>query len=120
LKVDAGYDPFIPKMRLFHNRKKCVRWCESHLNETPELIDGAEAQVCWMGNVAVVLMEASDADEVVEYAVLCHEAYHIVSMNLTSIGEEDAGEEIIAYMVQITSMALMEAHREWKEKHECQ
>lgn len=111
--------PFIPEMRLFHNRENCIAWCEKHLSEVPEIKDDAHAQACIVDGIGIVLIEAETDDVMLEYGLLCHEAYHIVCMNLEELGEEEAGEEIMAYMVQITATALMMCHRKWRKKHKC-
>lgn len=118
LKVDCNWFPFTPKeIRLFHSRKKFVDWCNKRFGTTP-ILKGSEAQTVTFGDTAAVLMEASGED-VWECALLCHEAYHVVCGYLEGIGEKSAGEEIVAYMVQCVSGALMDAHMRWKEKR-CQ
>lgn len=118
MKVEYNWFPFTPEeIRLFHSRKKCVDWCKKRVGEEPPIVD-SDAQTITCGNVFVVLME-SRGNDVWECALLCHEAYHIVCAYLKSIGEESAGEEVTAYMVQCVSGALMDAHLRWKAKN-CQ
>lgn len=119
MKVECNLFPFAPEeIRLFHDRGKCVKWCEGKFGEKPPMSD-SEAQTITCGDVAVVLVETCGED-VWDCALLCHEAYHIVCNHLREIGESSAGEEVVAYMVQCVSGALMDAHMRWKEKKRCQ
>lgn len=116
MRVDCDVNPFVPELWLFHSRKKCVRWCVGRFGSMPDIIDGADAQTIYVDGVAVVLFEVEDED-VWENALLVHESYHIVYNHLRALGEECAGEEITAYMIQCVSGALMEAHSEWRSRH---
>ena len=107
--------PFIPNMRLFHDREKCLRWFERNYGSVPRLHDSA-AQTISCEDGDVVLMECI-CEEVWEDALLVHEACHVVSNHLSRIMEDSPGEEVLAYMMQVVSGALMHAHHEWREKH---
>ena len=107
--------PFVPDMRLFHDRTRCEEWCERTYGERPSLKD-ADAQTFNWDGTAIVLMEY-DGRRVDEDMLLVHEAYHVVTANLEAIGEAEAGEETVAYMLQCTAAALVMAHRKWRRRH---
>ncbi len=116
MKIDCDLYPFVPKLMLFHSKKKCKRWCIDELGCIPDLIDGADAQTMYHDGTAVVLFTVRE-EETWENALLVHESYHVVCDHLEALGETDAGEEIMAYMIQCVSGALMDAHKRWREKH---
>lgn len=107
--------PFVPEVRLFHDREKCRRFVRKRLDKEPRFI-GAGAQTWYADDVAVVLIEC-DASWHAEAALLCHEAVHVASMHFAHIGEEHPNEEFTAYLVQIVSRALFESHEKWKRRH---
>jgi len=117
LKVDTGLYPFISPMRLFHSRRKCEKWCMRHIGDVPDFHQSDAQTFTWNG-INVVLMEThgSQCKSEWEDALLIHEAYHVVCNHLRELGETDAGEETVAYMIQCTAGALIEAHHAWLEK----
>ena len=118
MRIDLGDTvPFLPEeVHLFHNRKKMLRWHVERFGTKPMLDDMAHAQAVMRNGIAAVLIEVVDVPQW-EYALLVHEAYHIVCWHLSELGEECAGEEITAYMLQLLSGALMGAHKKWRKKH---
>ena len=116
MKVECDVNPLIPELRLFHKKKKFLRWCAERFGQAPEVIEGADAQMVYVDGVAAVLFRVED-EPVWENALIVHESYHIVCAHLHAIGEESAGEEIFAYLIQCVSGSLMEAHGRWRARH---
>lgn len=113
-----GLYPFCPEVRLFHDRDKLASWCMRRYGCPPDMSDEADAQTTYWDGTAIVLIDPrEECDPVWEDALLIHEAYHVVCNHLKYIGESSAGEEVVAYMMQCVSGALMSAHHRWKEKH---
>lgn len=104
--------PFIPETHLFHSRDKADRFIRRKFDKVPRFIESG-AQTWCDGGVAVVLMTC-ESDWSTELALLCHEAYHIVSMHYGYLGEESPSEEFMAYGMQVVTKALFEAHERWK------
>lgn len=108
--------PFIPELHLFHSKDKAERFIRKHFDKRPIFFD-AGAQTWCEDRIAVVLMSTpTDTPWHTEAALLCHEAYHVVSMHYDYLGEENPSEEFVAYGVQVVSQALFEAHDKWKSK----
>ena len=108
--------PFIPEVHLFHDTKKFVRFFRKAYGSTPEISDDAGAQAWCDNGVACVLVMYGVDDDIMEYSLLVHEAWHVIEMHYAWLGEEHVGGEFAAYGVQVVSDALMRAHREWKRK----
>lgn len=87
------------------------------MGNVPELCESDAQTFAWNGT-NVVLMETWGNEYKTEWedALLVHEAYHVVCNHLRELGETDAGEEMVAYMMQCTAGALIEAHHMWLEK----
>ena len=115
MKALGNMYPFCPDVWLFHSREKCVDWYEKRTGTKPDLFE-SDAQTTYLGGEAVVLIEVKD-EPAWENALLVHEAYHVVCNHLSAIGEDEPGEETVAYMVQCVSGALMKAHEKWRSKH---
>lgn len=107
--------PFVPEVHLFHSREKCRRFIRDKLGFEPKFSDNS-ASTWYREDVAVVMMNC-DASWHAEAALLCHEAVHVASMHFAHMGEEHPNEEFSAYLVQVVSRALFEAHEKWKRKH---
>jgi hypothetical protein len=71
---------------------------------------------CEDGLAVVLITTAPETAWHTDAALLCHEAYHVVSMHYAFLGEESPSEEFVAYGVQVISKALFEAHDRWKSK----
>lgn len=110
----------MPEMRLFHSRAKCVRFLKSKGIPT-EVNELSDAQT-WTfdkdgGSYAVVLYEAGlDTEFTYDMSLMAHEAVHIATYALGSIGECEPAEEELAYTVQAIVHELVAAHFRWKEK----
>lgn len=117
MKIDASnMFPFIPKkIMLFHSREKCRKWMLKEFGSYPEFQEADAQTMNWNGS-AIVLMEVVD-EPAWEDALLVHESYHVVMQHLENMGESNAGEEIVAYMLQCVSGLLIEAHHKWRKKH---
>lgn len=106
--------PFIPEVHLFHSKAKAERFIRKAYDKVPKFYDTGAQTWCENG-IAVVLMTTSDdMDWHTDAALLCHEAYHVVSMHYDHLGEEHPSEEFMAYGLQVVSKALFEAHEKWK------
>ena len=105
--------PFLPEVRLFHDRDKCRRFLRKQGMEPRFLNTGA--QTWYADEVAVVLFECDNTWHA-EAALLAHEAVHVTSAHFDELGEESPNEEFMAYGVQVVSRALFEAHEKWKRK----
>lgn len=116
MRIESGATPFAPNIRFFHSRKKCERWLRRHGYEY-ELCDTAHAQTMFEDGEAIVLFDGTSGDDILDLALLVHEAYHVVTRNLEFIGEAEVGEETAAYMMQWVSVMLFAAHMAWKERH---
>ena len=108
--------PFVPELHLFHNRDKADKFIRRHFDKRPKFID-AGAQTWYEDGLAVVLITTPpDMPWHTDAAMLCHEAYHVVSMHYDYLGEESPSEEFVAYGVQVIAKALFEAHEWWKAR----
>lgn len=65
----------------------------------------------------VWMTPCTDYDAAVDASLLAHEAVHVARHYLKSFGEDDPGEELLAYVVQDISLYLIERHFKWKKKH---
>lgn len=108
-------DILIPEIRLFHSRKRFVRFLKKRLGKEVEPLDGS-GQMYYAEGVASVLLEYL-GDDNKEKALLVHEAYHAVLAHMQYLGEDCAGEEVMAYYLQTFSHALFSAHDTWKERN---
>lgn len=107
--------PFLPEVRLYHDQEKAGTYIREHWDVTPVFLE-AGAQTWYSDGAAVVLMSHS-GKRVTEDALLTHEAYHVFSLHMDYLGEDDPGEEIMAYGVQTVSKALMRAQRRWRRRN---
>jgi hypothetical protein len=113
--------PFVPEVRLYHDKGKAI----AHMRKrgvTVTASDGVGAQTWYNEDEveAVVLMGyRGDANE--ERALLVHEAVHVILEHFERyLGEDDIGEEFLAYGVQVIARELMAAHDKWCKKHSCE
>lgn len=107
--------PFIPELRLFHSRVKAERFIRKRFDKVPQFLDAGAQTWCEDGVAVVLITTPPDTDWHAEAALLCHEAYHIISMHYAYLGEESPSEEFVAYGLQVVSKALFEAHERWKQ-----
>lgn len=104
----------MPRLRLYHDRDKCVRRL-LRMGVTTQPLD-TDAQMWLVGREAVVLIEA-DADWHAEAALLVHESVHVVDEWLRAIGEDSPAAEERAYLTQCVAEPLFRAHERWKSEH---
>jgi hypothetical protein len=107
--------PFVPDVMLFHSRAKCEKYIRKHFGYEPDFCDPPSAQTWYHDGTAVILMSC-DLDWHDEAALLAHESYHAVLRHYAYLGEEEPGEEFVAYGLQVISKGLFVAHEKWKEK----
>jgi hypothetical protein len=112
VKANSDIGLMMPEVRLFHSRKKFVRYYKRHYGEKPELFD-TEGQMTYRDGEALVLMTYVGREDS-ELGLLVHEAYHAAVAHMALLGEDEAGEETMAYLIQSISHGLFDAHRRWK------
>lgn len=110
--------PFVPEIHLFHSRDKCRKFLMRDGTE-PEFIDGVGAQTWCKDDYAVVYMGYRGKRRK-ELSLLCHEAYHVASMQFSYMGEDNPSDEFLAYGTQVAFHALMKAHERWRRKRDGQ
>lgn len=109
--------PFVPELHLFHSREKADRFIRKRLDKRPRFLDAGAQTWCESGLAVVLITTPPETAWHTDAALLCHEAYHVVSMHYRDcMGEESPSEEFVAYGVQVISKALFEAHEKWKAK----
>ena len=116
MRANSDIGLLIPEVHLFHDRKKCKKFLKRAKFNDVELYD-TEGQMIYADGVAVVLMEHMGRRST-ELALLVHEAYHVAEAHMKWLGEDDYGEESMAYLLQVISCGLFEAHDKWLEKRE--
>lgn len=112
MRANSEIGLMAPEVHLFHSRKKCEKYLKGHFAGKCELF-GTEGQMVYGGGIAVVLMEHRGKPET-ELSLLVHEAYHAAVAHMGFLGEDDAGEETMAYLIQTIANGLFEAHERWK------
>jgi hypothetical protein len=117
MRALKGRGPLLPDVRLFHNPDKAVRYMLGRdMGDCGELDDN-KAYTFSRGSDVVVLM-CYRGDLMEEYALLVHEAVHVVRTYFSeTLMEEHAGEEVYAYATQAVAGQLMWAHDKWMRKH---
>lgn len=111
MRANSDIGLLIPEVHLFRSRKKCKRFLKRRGIRT-KLYD-TEGQMIYHDGLAVVLMEHSGRPST-EQALLVHEAYHAAVAHMEWLGEDDYGEESMAYLLQTISAGLFEAYFTWK------
>lgn len=114
MRASSDLGLMTPEVHLFHNSRKFERFCEKELGGT-ELID-TDGQMTYCDGVAAIKMTHSGNQET-ELSLLVHEAYHAAVAHMEWMGENDAGEETMAYLMQTITNGLFVAHARWKRKH---
>lgn len=108
--------PFVPELHLFHSRYKADKFIRRHFDKQPRFLGTGAQTWCEDGLAVVLITTTPEANWHADAALLCHEAYHVVSMHYDYLGEENPSEEFVAYGIQVISKALFEAHDKWKSK----
>lgn len=114
MKANSKLGLMLPKVRLFHSRRGFKRYYKKEYGEKPELFD-TEGQMTYRDGEVLVLMTYI-GNEASELSLLVHEAYHAAVAHMEMLGEDDAGEETMAYLIQTISNGLFVAHEKWKRK----
>lgn len=114
MKANSKLGLMLPNVHLFHSRKKCRSFLEDEMHVKAQFYD-TSAQMFYHEGTAVVLMEHVGKTDT-ELAMLVHEAYHAAIAHMSWLGEDEAGEETMAYLVQSISNGLFVAHDRWKQK----
>lgn len=114
MRANSDLGLMMPEVRLFHSRKKFKKYYKKRYGEKPELFD-TEGHMTYRDGEALVLMTYVGREES-ELGLLVHEAYHAAVAHMTFLGEDEAGEEIMAYLIQSISDGLFVAHRKWKRR----
>lgn len=105
----------MPEIHLFHSRKKFDRFCKKRLGGKVEDY-GSEGQMTYCDGIVAVLI-SYNGNDTSELTLLVHEAYHAAVHHMAYLGEDNAGEEVMAYLIQSISHALFVAHGKWRAKH---
>lgn len=123
-KIDVIEAVTMPAMNvsLYHSRNKLSRDLRRHGIEL-DLSMSCEAQTITTEldgiTASFVLMELSDDSPLwVQLGLLAHEATHVAVHYLSGIGEEEPGEEELAYAVQAAAGCLFDMHLTWLRKRE--
>lgn len=115
MRANSAVGLMQPEVHLFHSRKKCKRYLKKHFAGKCKIYD-TEGQMVYGDGVAVILMEHVGKPET-ELSLLVHEAYHAAVAHMEWLGEDEAGEETMAYLIQTIANGLFIAHMEWKSKN---
>lgn len=115
MRANSDIGLLIPEVHLFHDRKKCKRFLKKHMCEVR--LHDTEGQMIYGDGVAVVLMEHSGRQST-EMGLLAHEAYHVACAHMEWLGEDDYGEESMAYLIQTIFAGLFEAHEKLKAREQ--
>lgn len=114
MRANSALGLMQPDVHLFHDRDKCKRFlAKIHVKPTEFFDTGG--QMFYHDGTAVVLMEHTGKPET-EMALLVHEAYHVAIAHMEWLGEDEAGEETMAYLIQTISNGLFIAHEKWQRK----
>ena len=108
--------PFVPEVRLYHSAEKAMRHMNKHGIDAV-LIEGSGAQT-WYNeeNTEAVVLVTYKGDTTDERALLVHEAVHVVLTHYDKyLGEDEIGDEFMAYGVQVVSHGLLSAHDRWRK-----
>ena len=114
MRANSDLGLMAPYVYLFHGRKKCARFLEGRMHVKASFLD-CEGQMFYHEGIVVVLMEHRGRKDT-ELALLAHEAYHAAVAHMDWLGEDDAGEETMACLIQTIAHGLFVAHRKWKRK----
>lgn len=111
-KSNLGF--MMPELHLFHSRKRFDRFCKKKFGGKVKDF-GSEGQMTYCDGVVAVLMKYV-GDDTSELTLLVHESYHAAVHHMEYLGEDKAGEEVMAYLIQSIAHALFIAHYKWKVK----
>lgn len=114
MKANSDIGMMVPDVHLFHDKGKCKKFLEGKMHVKAKFYD-TDGQMFYDNGSAVVLMEHKGRPET-ELSLLVHEAYHAAVAHMEWLGEDEAGEETMAYLIQSISHGLFVAHRKWKRR----
>lgn len=108
------------ELHLYHRRERVLRLAR-RLGTTVSILDGACAQTNGFENgpevICFVLLSADVRDPDQLAGLMAHEAVHAARFVLDHFGEDDPGEETVAYTVQDITCELLRMHRRWASEH---
>ena len=114
MRASSDLGLMMPEIHLFHSRRKFERFCRRKFDHTPRDF-GSQGQMTYYDGTVAVLMTHVGKDAT-ELALLVHESWHAASEHMRYLGEDDPGEEVMAYLIQSIAHALFVAHHEWKRE----
>lgn len=113
MRASSDIGLMVPEVHLFHSSEKFERFCDRELGGT-ELLD-SDGQMTYCDGIAAVKMTHRGSRET-ELSLLVHEAYHAAVAHMEWLGEDDAGEETMAYLLQTITNGLFSAHERWSRR----
>lgn len=114
MKANSGIGLMVPDVHLFHDKRKCKKFIKNKMGAVPQFYD-TEGQMFYSDGVVAILMQHKGSTET-ELSLLVHEAYHAAVAHMEWIGEDKAGEETMAYLIQTIANGLFAAHERLKRK----
>ena len=114
MKANSAVGLMQPEVHLFHSRGKCKRFLNKKMHVKANFYD-TDGQMFYDNGRAVILMEHVGKPET-ELSLLVHEAYHAAVAHMEWLGEDEAGEETMAYLLQTIAHGLFVAQQKWKHK----
>lgn len=114
-------EPVFPgiHIRLTHSIKKYRKAVKKDDPNWKGAGDRADAETSILegeGAIIVYMKPSIDHTAAQDAALLAHEAVHVALFHLSMIGEEEPGEEEIAYMVENVTQYLVAEHFKWKKR----
>lgn len=114
-------EPILPELRirLTHSLKKYRKVVIKHDPEYEAAGERADAETTFIdGEGAIIVYMTPNIDHTAaqDAALLAHEAVHAALFYFAMIGEEEPGEEEIAYMVENITQYLVSEHFRWKKR----
>jgi hypothetical protein len=108
----------LPKLLLFHDIDDARKFLAGN-NQNPEIVEDCPGQcICIEGgddteSYCVIVLSCDFTHHAQTCGVIAHEAYHATCFALEQIGENEAGEETTAYVLQAITASLVHAHAEY-------
>lgn len=114
-------EPVVPELhiRLTHSIKKYQKAVRRHDPNWKYAGDRADAETTLLeadGAIIVYMTPSIDHTAAQDAALLAHEAVHAAFFYFAMIGEEEPGEEELAYMVENITQHLVGEHFKWKRR----
>ena len=102
----------VPEVHLFHRYRRFKRFVSKLSGKEHDFLKAPALTFYEDGIAAVYIGHRGKKDT--ETALLVHEAYHVAYRHMEFLGEDDYGEETMAYLVQTVAHGLVRAHRRWR------